>query len=260
MSFQPVLPLGGYAGWRFLSRTLPQQQATFSQSAPVQRATDHFRANVARATTPEALVKDRRLLEVALGAFGLKDDLNSRAFIQRVLEGGTLRSDALASRLADKRYAALALEFGYGDLGARVGLPGFADKIVARYEAQAFQEAVGAQNPDMRLALGVPTGLAEVTEATSNPRAQWFAVMGNPPLRAVFETALGLPKSFGALDIDKQLGQFQSRAQAVFGTARVDGFADPARQEKLVRLFLLRSDTQATSASPAAMALQLLRR
>lgn len=260
MSFQPVLPLGGYAGWRFLSRTLPQQQATFAGSAPVQRATDYFKANIARATTPEALVKDRRLLEVALGAFGLKDDLDSRAFIQRVLADGTLKPDALASRLSDKRYAALALEFGYGDLGARVGLDGFADRIVARYQAQAFQEAVGAQDADMRLALNLPTGLAEVAKATTNPRAQWFSVMGNPPLRAVFEAALGLPKSFGALSIDQQLGQFQARAEATFGTSRVDGFADPARQEKLVRLFLLRSDAQASGASPAAMALQLLRR
>jgi hypothetical protein len=260
MTFQPVLPLGGYSGWRFLSRTLPQQQAAFVQSAPVQRATDYFKANIAKATTPEALVKDRRLLEVALGAFGLKDDLNSRAFIQRVLEGGTTKLDALASRLADKRYATLAREFGYGDLGARVKLEGFADKIVARYEAQSFQEAVGAQDDNMRLALNLPGGLAEVAKATANPRAQWFSVMGNPPLRAVFERALGLPKSFGALDIDQQLSQLQSRAEAAFGTARVDGFTDPARQEKLVRLFLLRSDAQATNASPAAMALQLLRR
>ena len=38
MSFQPVLPLGGAAGWRFLSRTLPRQEAAHAASAPVARA------------------------------------------------------------------------------------------------------------------------------------------------------------------------------------------------------------------------------
>lgn len=260
MSFQPVLPFSGYAGWRFLGRTVKTQTAAFRQSAPVARAADHFRANIAKAKTAEDLVGDRRLLGVALGAFGLSDDIGARAFIQRVLEGGTVKDDALANRLTDKRYAALALEFGYGDLGARTGLPGFADRIVARYESQAFQEAVGAQDGDMRLALNLAQGVSEVVASTSNPRAQWFWVMGNPPLRAVFERALGLPSSIGRLDIDRQLAAFQARAEATFGTGSVAGFADPDRQEKLVRLFLLRSGAQSATTSPAAMALQLLRR
>ncbi len=138
MTFQPVVPLAGTAGWAFLNRTLDKQQAAHAGSAPMKRATDHFRANIARAGTAEALVTDRRLLEVALGAFGLEEDINARAFIRKILEEGTTRRDALSSRLADKRYAKLALAFGYGDLGARVGLPGFAEDIIARYEARRF--------------------------------------------------------------------------------------------------------------------------
>ena len=260
MSFQPVLPLGGYTGWRFLSRTLPAQTAAHRDSAPVARATDYFRANVAKARTAGALVGDRRLLEVALGAYGLKADMGAKAFVTRVLEGGTLAAGALANKLADKRYAAFAADFGYGDLGSRTALPGFADTVIARYEAQAFQEAVGVQSDDMRLALNLSDGIDGIVAATANPRAQWFSLMGNPPLRKVFETALGFPPSFGALDIDLQLKQFQQSAQATFGTQTLGDFAAPALQERVVRLFLLRSDAQSTTISPSSVALQLLRR
>lgn len=261
MSFQPVLPLGGLAGWRFLSRTQGAQQAAMAKSAPIQRATEYFRANIGRADTAAKLVGDRRLLEVALTAYGLQDDLYAKAFIQRVLEGGTLESGALANKLADKRYGALAAAFDYGDLNVNRGLTKVVDDVVARYEAQTFQMAVGAKDDDLRLALNVPAALAEVEATTKNPRAQWFLVMGNPPLRQVFERALGLPASVGALDIDRQLAQFQARSEATFGTAVPGEIAGDAKlEEKLVRLFMLRSESTSASLSPGRAALQLLQR
>jgi hypothetical protein len=258
VSYRPVLPLPGYAGWRLLSRTAPQQQAAFRQGAAQARAADHFRANIARATTAEALVADRRLLEVALGAFGLQADLNARAFLRKVLEGGTLDPGALANRLADKRYAAFAREFGYGDLGARTGLPGFADRILARHEAQAFQAAVGERDNAMRLALNLGPALAELGERTGNVDAQWYSVIGSAPLREVFQTAFGLPPAFGALDVDRQVAAYKRRA-ATLGAAAPADFAEPSRQDRLLRLFFLRGEAGQGSAA-AAPVLALLRR
>ena len=103
MSFQPVIPLTGYLGWRFLERTSDAQQDIFAKSQPVQRATDHFREKIGKVNSAADLVNDRQLLSVALGAFGLDADINNRAFIQKVLEDGTLSQDALANRLADNR-------------------------------------------------------------------------------------------------------------------------------------------------------------
>ena len=70
--FQPIVPTGGLAGWRFLQRTYDTQFEAFSKSVSLQRDTDYFKENIAEATTAEALVSDRRLLTVALGAFGLQ--------------------------------------------------------------------------------------------------------------------------------------------------------------------------------------------
>lgn len=260
MSFQPIVPLTGYVGWRFLQNTLETQQETFNNSQTVQRATDYFRENIGTIQTAEELVGDRRLLEVALGAFGLDSDIDNKFFIQTVLSEGTEDDEALASRLSDKRYETLSDAFGFGTPGLpRTGLAGFSEEIIARYETQQFQIAVGNQNDDLRAALNFSEGFEEVIESTSSDNARWFSVLGNPPLRKVVETALGLPSSIAAIDLDLQLEQFQSRAQATFGSRDISVLSDPENQEKLVRLFLIRSEAAQFGAyNNGSVALSLL--
>jgi len=55
---QPLLPLGGYAGWRFLSQTLPAQMERFAANPVEAREIDHFRKTISSVTTAEALVSD----------------------------------------------------------------------------------------------------------------------------------------------------------------------------------------------------------
>lgn len=260
MSFQPIVPLNGYVGWRFLERTLEPQQAAFAKSQPVQRATDYFRENIGKVTTASDLVNDRRLLSVALGAFGLDDDINNKFFIHKILEEGTVNDDALANRLADNRYAEFSRAFGLGDRPLpRARLAAFASDMTARYEKRQFEKAVGAQNNDLRLALNLQSGIADVLSGNARDGAQWFAMMGNAPLRKVFETALGLPASIASIDIDKQRDIFKSRAKASFGVDAMANFGDQAQQEKLIRLFLVRSEaSQSTAISGASAALTLL--
>ena len=260
MTFQPVLPLTGYVGWRFLQRTLDTQQATFNDSAPVKRATDHFRDKIGSIRTAEDLVKDRALLGVALGAFGLDDDIDNTYFIKRILSDGTTSSDALSSKLADKRYAAFAREFGFGagEL-PRTGLTFFADKITRLYERKQFERAVGEQDNDLRSALNLSSALGDIVAGSASNNARWFQIMGNPPVRAVFETALGLPGSLARLDLDQQLDNFKTRARSTFGTDQVGDLANPETEEKLVRLFLIRSEANAAAATSAgSVALTLL--
>lgn len=249
MNFQPVVPLSGYTGWRFLQRTLETQQVAFKESVPLTRATENFREKIGSIQTAEDLVKDRRLLEVALGAFGLDEDINNKFFIQKILEDGTLADDALANRLADPRYAAFSRTFGFGDFGRPLtSQPSVVNDIIARFESRQFERAVGEQNNDLRLALNLDTAISEVLGNVKTENARWFSLMGNQPLREVFQTAFGLPSQLASIDLDQQLENFQSRAQSIFGTDKVADFADPAMQEKLIRLFLVRSEANTASA------------
>lgn len=260
MSFLPAVPLGGYAGWAFLNRTAERQQEAHAASPEIARDLAYFRDNIAKVTSAEGLVSDRRLLKVALGAFGLSADLDSGYFIKRILGDGTTDPGALSNRLADKRYRAFSAAFGFGEITPpRTQNLGFAEDIATRYRVQAFETAVGSQNADLQLALNLDRELGELATRGISDTAMWFSVMGAERLRRVFDTAFGLPKSFAALDLDTQLATYRSRARAAFGSAEAAQFADPARREELIKRFLVRAEIAAitvdTSGSSTALAL-----
>lgn len=261
MSFQPVVPFGGYTGWRILERTMERQQEAFNQSKTVQRDLDYFAEKIGGVTSAEDLVGDYRLLKVALTAFGLQDDIGNKFFIRKILSEGTSAPDALANKLADKTYYKLADAFGFGG----VGLPhtqdsGFAEKIADAYRTRSFEMAVGEQNSDMRLALNLNRELADLAASGVGEDAKWFSVMGSEPLRKVFDTAFGLPTAFAALDIDRQLAVYKEKAEKLFGDSSVSQFADPGQRDDLIKRFLVRSEINSgvTGYSPAHVALTLL--
>jgi len=261
MTYQPVVPFNGYSGWLFLNRTRESQQEAFDQSASVQRNEEYFRENIAEVTSAEQLVSDRQLLEVALGAFGLDEDIDNKYFIQKILEDGSLDDDALANKLTDKRYLAFTQAFGFGDFSTpRTSLSEFPDEILSAYKDKQFEIAVGNQDADMRLALGLDRELSDIASLDTSEAGMWFSVMGNTPVRTVFETALNLPTSVGALNVDKQLEIFQERAEAMFGSSDVAQFADAEKREDLVQRFLMQSQINAgyTGYSSASAALTLL--
>lgn len=262
MSFDPILLGSGYAGWAFLKRTLPSQTATFNKSTEIKRDEDYFRAKIKSVKTADDLVNDRRLLQVALGAFGLDNDINNKAFIRKVLADGTLKDGTLANRLADKQYQKLSAAFGFGDFSTpSTQISDFPDKILAAYRTRKFETAVGAQSDDMRLALNTERELGALAKmANTSEDAKWFTIMGNTPLRRVVEKALGLPTSIGSIDLDQQLVAFKQKAESLFGDATVSQFTDPAKVETLIRRFVLRSDAEASAAQSGSSAavLQML--
>lgn len=263
MTFQPVLPIGGFAGWSFLKRTLPAQQAA-QQASPVnQRDEAYFRAKIGKIDTADQLVSDKRLLRIALTAFGLEGDVNNTAFIRKVLQDGTIREGGLANRLADKQYQKLSATFGFGDFSVpRNKLSDFADKILTQYHARRFESAVGDQSNSYRLALNAEREIPVLATSTMSETAKWFTILGNAPMRQVMQTALGLPASFSSIDIDQQVSVMRSRAEGIFGSDTVTQLSDPGKLETLVRRYLVRADVQdlSSTTSPAALALQLLRR
>src|SRR6056297_1893238 len=84
MTFSPVVPTGGLVGWSLLDRTMERQTELFNKSPQIVRDTEYFEKTIDTIKTAEDLVADRRLLRVALGAFGLQDQINSKAFIRKI--------------------------------------------------------------------------------------------------------------------------------------------------------------------------------
>lgn len=263
MTFAPILPLSGFSGWGFLKRTMERQQAVQQALPAQQRDEAYFRDKIGKADTAEKLVNDKRLLRIALTAFGLEGDVNSKAFIQKILEGGTLKEGSLANKLADKQYQKFAAAFGYGDFSVpRTKLSTFPDEIIQQFRARSFETAVGQQNNSYRLAMNAEREIPALAAKSTSETAKWYTLLGNAPLREVVQTALGLPKSFSGIDIDQQVSVLRSRTEAAFGSPDLSQFKAPEKMDVLVRRFLLQSEMQgqAAASSPAAIALTLLRR
>lgn len=260
MSFVPAVPLGGFAGWAMLKRTADTQKTAFNRQPQIQRDEEYFRANIGKVKSAEELVKDRRLLKVALGAFGLDSDIDNRYFIRKVLEDGTLKQSALALKLSDKRYREFSATIGFGDFGTgRIKMSDFPDRILTAWKERQYEAAVGQVNDSLRLAMNAEREIAKVANTAMSEDARWFTLMGQRPVRQVLETAFGLPTSFGTLDIDKQREVLAQRAQAAFGNGGVAQFADPDRMQDLVKRYLLRDQIAAsTVATSSNVALSLV--
>lgn len=260
MNLPIALPLSGFSGWILLKRTLPAQQLALLKSPAVARDAEYFRKNIAKVRSADDLLADRRLLNISLTAFGLESDLPANAFIKKLLTDGSDERSDLANRLADKRYLTFTETFGLDDAGpAATQSQGFAEELLERYFTQKFEAAVGEQQPAFRLALNAEREVAALARRELSETAKWFTMMGNTPLRQVFETALSLPSGFGRLDLDQQLKVFRSRAKSVLGIESFDQFSEPKQMQKLVTSYLTKQSLGGSGQmSPSQAALQIL--
>ncbi|MEM9782788.1 MAG: DUF1217 domain-containing protein [Pseudomonadota bacterium] len=243
MSFNPVVVTGGLAGLRLLDASLERQLDVFGRRPDVARAAQDFIDRAGTIESAEALVADRQLLEVALSAFGLEDELPKRALIRRVLEEGTLDPRGLANRLVDPAWRRFSDALAF-DTGGRLVFPDVRREIADAYVERQFERAVGDRDLGLRLALNFRREIQVIAEAPEADRSGWFRIIGSEPLRLVVFGALGLPESSARLDVDVQVEELAERAERQFGSGSPTVFTDAETREEAIRLFLLRRELE----------------
>jgi len=244
VSYTPAIPLGGLAGLRFLERTGEAQRDAHASSPEIQRNIAYFNDTIGDIGSAEELVADRRLLGVVLGAYGLGDEIDKRAFIRRILEDGVDTPGTLGNRLNNQAYKDMARDLKFDTDGPRTMPVALREKTVSNYLEQSFEISVGEQSESLRLALDFKRRAAEVSDRG------WFALMGDTPARTLLETALGLPSDIGSIEIDKQRELFEERALRVLGTRDAESLSDPAIIDKLVSRYLVLDEA---ASGPSAM-------
>lgn len=118
----------------------------------------------------------------------------------------------------------------------------FISQVVQKYTEAQFETVVGNTSNPLREALYAKQQLPSITN--------WYSVIADPALANVIQTVLGLPASFGAVNVDQQ-------AQTLAQRMSIKDFQDPAKLSKLLTQFVAMSD-QGTQNTPASSALQLL--
>ena len=232
MSFQPMIPLAGIAGWRFLQRTQASAAGRLREGPRVSSDVAYFAEKIGAVTTAADLVADRRLLKVALGAFGLEGEIDKKAFIRKVLEEGTT-ARRLANRLTDQASAGSPTPSASAIPAARTPATPASPRRSSPPTRPAPSRSRSARaDNDMRLAMNFRREIAELA-AQGEDGASWYTVLGSKPLRQVFEKAFGLPKQFAQIDIDRQRDILPTRPTGCSATTRWPP-SDPAAMEKVI--------------------------
>lgn len=260
MSFQPFVSGTGLAGWTLLKSTLSAQKAAFNRNPQTLSNSRYFLEKFDTVNSAEDLVENRRLLRVVLGAYGLSEDINNIHFVKTLMKEGVTSQAALANKLSDQRYKALARDFDFSTTPPQHKLAtGFAEEIVVRFQDNAFEIKIGENDQDMRLALEFSREFRKLSATSMSNAAGWYQVLATPPIREVMQTALGLPKAFAQLDIDDQHQRIKAKAENAFGTSSLFELSSEALAEKITRQFLVMRDVGKTAEStPWQTALMLL--
>lgn len=259
MSFSPVIPSTGLTGWNFLQATVDRQEEIHAQSPEIARDTAYFEENIGNIKTLDDFMGDRRILKVALNAFGLGDEINKGAYVRKILEEGTEDSSSFANRLGNSDYLALAETFNFtdGDLSLSAGV---IEDISTNYKRQDFELEIGEVDDTMRLALNFERKIGDYVGQGSTEAGGWFSLMGSLPMREVLDTAFNLPSSFSSLDIDKQQEIYSDKMNVKYGDKSIEAFSDPEVVDDLIQNYLLRTSLDAgpSGYSAASTALSIL--
>ena len=83
----------------------------------VKAETDYYKANIGKVKSIDDLLRDPRLLRIAMSAYGLDADAEAPRQIRTMLAGGVSDPGSPANTLADKSYAAFVTAFNFVEHG-----------------------------------------------------------------------------------------------------------------------------------------------
>jgi hypothetical protein len=234
--FQPVIPFSGNSGWQFLQSTYDRQLESFSSSSQVKADRAYFTEKFAKPMTSEAFLDDKRLLRVAMTAFGLGGEEWKRGFIDKVLTESTDPESTFLARLNNAQYTAFAKAFT--PVNGKISVePEALEKISAAYSSAAFEAAVGEVDDTMRLSLNYQSDIEGLMGNGSSQTAILYRILGDVPVRTVLEGALSLPSSMRSLDIDRQAEILKDALQSKMGINDVHDLADPEKVDQMLRRY-----------------------
>lgn len=232
--------------------------AAFDFSAE-QAETTFFQANIAKVKTVTAFTSESasRMFDYAIEAFGLEsivDTPKEKAAVTAALHIGPKSPLHFADPAIDTAFREFLKAFDF----AGKGLKATSDKAamqqtvdrhngvvraeqakatIEKYTRQKLELDAGASNENVRLALYFQRKAPDISDP--------YQVMADPALLKVVQTALGLPKEVGAIDLDKQAAIYKERIDFA-------DFKDPVKLQSFISRFSALADAQNGSAAAAS--------
>jgi hypothetical protein len=221
-----------------VANDLGRWRAVAAKAPDVAAETAYFQAKISQATSIDALLKDRRLFNYAMKAFGLGDKTYALGLMRKALEQGVDNPGALANTLRNPAILAFATAFDYTGKGGAAVTASLAETVTGKYVEQAMQTAQGRQNPGVELALYFRERAPQLTSI--------YGVLADNKLLEVVQTALDISPTTSAQPVDTQ-------ARLLGAKVAIADFKDEKKLSAFIARFSAMYDMQNAGATPAAV-------
>jgi hypothetical protein len=229
------------ASYTSIAADLPRSLSTTAAKPQVSRETEYYLAHIADVKSIDDLLADDRLFGYAMKAFGLGDMAYAKGLMRKVLTEGIDKRDSFANSLTDPRYRDFAETFNFARYGTTTTIfDRTRQGTVDGYIRQTLEEDAGRQNEGVRLALYFQRKASGLTSA--------YGILADAALLKVVQTALGIPTSSSAMDIDKQ-------AQLIAARLNVEDLEDPEKLASFLDRFASLWQLDNSTSAPASPAL-----
>jgi Protein of unknown function (DUF1217) len=207
-------------------------KATAAEFA-VKRAVDAFTAGASKAKTVQQLLANPAVMQVLLTANGLADQIPYTALAQKTLQSNVNDPKSLANLLTDTRWKPVVQTYDFANKGLGViQNPKVLSTIANAYAEVTWRQSLDATTPGLSNAL---TFRAEASTITSVDQ-----ILGDPVMRTVVTTALGIPLQIAFQPLEAQ-------EKAINTQLDITKFKDPKYVESFVQRYLLAANSSAAS-------------
>ncbi|MGD0564843.1 MAG: DUF1217 domain-containing protein [Roseiarcus sp.] len=212
-----------------VTQNLTRYQTMTADQPAVKTASAYYAANIGKVTSIQDFVSNYRLLSYALDAYGLGDQVNSKALVTQVLEGGVSSSKSLANTLSNPNWAKFAAAFNFVGQGASsVSTSSAIQTTTSDYVEQKLESDEGQQNPGVQLALYFQRVAPTVSTG--------YGIMGDENLLDVVQTIFGLPPETAGTDI-------AAEASVISKLVPTSTLQDPTKLQQLTERFTAMYDS-----------------
>jgi len=238
LSANPVIAL------TLAEKTQTQGIASEAKQPQTSRDIAAFTAAVKSAKTPAQLLQNPTVLKVLLIANGLGDQTSYPALAQKALLSNPSSSNALCNQLSDSNWKSAAQTYQFATKGLSVIQKSSTISTIANgYAEVLWRQSLDAQTPGLSNAL---TFRGEASTITSVDQ-----ILGDPIMRNVVTTALGLPEQIAYQDLGAQ-------GTAITSRLNIKDFQKPDFVNSFTQRYLVAAAEASSSASGAQQASSLL--
>ena len=201
----------------------------------VKSAIDEFTQAVNSAQSMTQLLANPAFMNVLLTANGMSDQIGYTALATQALTSNVSDPNSLVNQLSDTRWKTLAGDYNFSSAGlASFKNPATIASIANLYATNVWETQQDSVTPGLSNALAFKPLASTITSVDQ--------ILGNPTMRTVVTTALGIPQQIAFQDLTAQ-------EQAISTRIDITKFKDPKFVETFVQQYLIANAAASSSSA-----------